>query len=95
MQMVGREANSSAGGTSPSLTYMAFFKAPATAFLSELDAKDRRSAKEWEYINAVGVWLELGQAAMALARNREDENGGASSGNPGSSSSAGGAAADA
>jgi hypothetical protein len=77
------------------VTYVAFFKPPATVFLSELDAKDRRSANEWEYIDAVGVWLELGQAAMAMARNGEDENGGASSGNPGSGSSAGGAAADA
>jgi hypothetical protein len=51
---------------------MEFFKPPATAFLSELKAKDRRSAKEWEYIN-VGVWLELGQAEMVLARNGEDD----------------------
>jgi hypothetical protein len=50
------------------VTHMSFFKPPATAFLSELKAKDRRSAKEWEYINAAGVWLELGQAALALAK---------------------------
>jgi hypothetical protein len=70
MQMVGegsifeREAH-------VNVTRMAFLKPPATAFLSELKVKDRRSAKE--YFNAVGVWLELGQAAMALARNGEDD----------------------
>jgi hypothetical protein len=37
------------------VTRMAFFKPPATAFLSELKAKDRRSRKEGKYINAVGV----------------------------------------
>jgi hypothetical protein len=50
---------------------MAFFKPPATSFLSELRGRDRRSAKEWEYINAAGVWLELGQTALTLAREGE------------------------
>jgi hypothetical protein len=39
------------------VTHMAFFKPPATAFLSELKSKDRWSAKEWENVNAAGVWL--------------------------------------
>jgi hypothetical protein len=59
------------GGGHVPVTHMAFLKPPATAFLSELKAKDRRSAKEWEYINAVWMRLDLGQAAMALAQNGE------------------------
>jgi hypothetical protein len=51
---------------------MAFFKPPATAFLSELKSKNWRSAKEWEYVNAAGVWLELGQAALAIVKDGGD-----------------------
>jgi hypothetical protein len=72
MQMVGEWSIFERGAHIP-VTHMAFFKPPATVFLSELKEKDRRSAKEWEYISAAGVWLELGQAAMALARNWEDD----------------------
>jgi uncharacterized membrane protein YgcG len=68
MQMVGEGSIFERGAHVP-VTHMAFFKPPATAFLSELKAKDRRSAKEWEYINAAGVWLELGQAALALVKD--------------------------
>jgi uncharacterized membrane protein YgcG len=72
MQMVGKGSIFERGAHVP-VTHMAFFKPPATAFLSELKAKDRRSAKEWEYINAAGVWLELGQAAMVLAKDGEED----------------------
>jgi hypothetical protein len=72
MQMVGKGSIFERGAHVP-VTHMAFFKPPATAFLSELKPKDRRPAKEWEYIIAAGVWLELGQAAMALARRGEDD----------------------
>jgi hypothetical protein len=54
---------------------MAFFKPPASSFLSDLRNKDRRSAKEWEYINAAGVWLELGQTALSLAREGSADDG--------------------
>jgi hypothetical protein len=58
------------------VTHLEFFKPPATSFLSELRNKDRRSAKEREYINAAGVWLELGQSALALAREGDEEDDG-------------------
>jgi hypothetical protein len=51
--------------------HLAYFKPPASSFLSELRAKDRRSAKEWEYVNAGGVWVELGQTALDLALDGE------------------------
>lgn len=40
-------------------THMKYFKPPADAFLSDFRARDRRSAKEWEYVNAAGVWAEM------------------------------------
>lgn len=51
-----------------SVTHMGYFKPPPDAFLMELRSKDRRSAKEWEYLNAIGVWTELGLTAMEVAR---------------------------
>jgi hypothetical protein len=65
MQMVG-EGIIFERGAHVHMTHVAFFKPPATAFLSELKSKDRRSAKEWEYVNTAGVWLELGQVALAI-----------------------------
>lgn len=50
------------------ITHMAFFKAPIDAFSTDLKSKDRRSAKEWDYINGAGVWLESGLATLRLAR---------------------------
>jgi hypothetical protein len=44
MQMVGEGSLFESGAHVP-VTHMAFFKAPAMAFLSELKAKVRRSAK--------------------------------------------------
>jgi hypothetical protein len=55
------------------VTHTEFFKTSATAFLGELRNKDRRSAKEWEYTNAFSVWLELKQAALALAKDNETD----------------------
>ena len=71
MQMVGEGSIFERGAHVP-VTHMAFFKPPATAFLSELKRKDRRSAKEWEYVNAAGVWLELGQAGLEIVKEGED-----------------------
>lgn len=51
---------------------MGYFKPPQDAFLSEMRAKDRRSDKEWESVNAAGVWTETGLVAMELAM--EDES---------------------
>jgi hypothetical protein len=70
-QMVGEGSIFERGAHVP-VTHMAFFKPPATAFLSELKSKDRRSAKEWEYVNAAGVWLELGQAVLAIVKEGDD-----------------------
>ena len=50
------------------ISHMAFFKAPIDAFATDLKSKDRRSAKEWDYINGAGTWLESGLAALRLAR---------------------------
>ena len=49
---------------------MGFFKPPVDAFLSDLRSKDRRSAKEWEYINGAGVWTELGLSALEVAKTQ-------------------------
>jgi hypothetical protein len=70
MQMVGEGSIFEREAHVP-VTQMAFFKPPATAFLSELKSKDRRSAKKWEHVNAAGVWLELGQAALAIEKDGE------------------------
>lgn len=49
-------------------THMRYFKPPVDAFLTELKGKDRRSAKEWKYVNASGVWSEMGLSALSLLR---------------------------
>jgi hypothetical protein len=72
-QMVGQGSVFERGSHVP-VTHMAFFKPPATSFLSDLRSRDRRSAKEWEYVNAAGVWLELGQTALTLAREGDGED---------------------
>ena len=46
-------------GLHVAVTHMGYFKQPSDAFISALRSRDRRSAKEWEYINAAGVWTEL------------------------------------
>lgn len=38
-----------------------------------MKAKDRRSVKEWEYINGAGVWLETGLAALLLCKEGTDD----------------------
>ena len=37
------------------ITHMGYFKPATDAFLVELKNKDRRSAKEWEYVNGAGA----------------------------------------
>ena len=46
------------------ITHMASFKPPMDAFAVELKTKDRSSVKEWEYLNAAGVWLETRLAVL-------------------------------
>lgn len=53
------------------VTHMGYFKPPVDAFLSELRSRDRRSAKEWEYVNAAGVWAELAMVALEFARTAD------------------------
>lgn len=53
------------------LTHRKFFKPPPDAFLTDLRSKDRRSAREWEYVNAAGVWTDLGLAALEVAKTED------------------------
>ena len=55
------------------ITHMGYFRPPNDAFLIELRSKDQRSAKEWEYINAAGVWLEVAMFSMEMVRTGNDD----------------------
>ena len=46
------------------MTHIGYFNPLKDVSLADLNSKDGRSAKEWEYINAAGVWLELGMASL-------------------------------
>lgn len=50
------------------ITHLAYFKPNKDAFLVELKSKDRRSAKEWEYINGAGTWVETGLSALSVCK---------------------------
>jgi hypothetical protein len=69
--MVGNGSVFERGNHVP-VTCLAYFKPPASAVLSELRAKDRGFAKEWEYVYAAELWVELGQTALDLARDGEN-----------------------
>ena len=60
-------------GLHVSVTHMGYFKPAADAFVSELWSPDRRSAKECEYINAAGVWTEMGLSALIVAKNQSED----------------------
>jgi hypothetical protein len=62
-------------GSHVPITLLAFFKPPATPSVSKIRGKKQRSAKEWEHVIAAGVWLELGQTVLALAREGSAEDG--------------------
>lgn len=49
-------------------THIGYYKPPLDAFVVELSSKDRRSGKELEYLNAIGVWTELVLTTMEVAR---------------------------
>lgn len=68
--LVGEGSVFSRGTHSPVIR-MAYFKPPADALLNDLSSKDRRSAKEWEYINGTGFWVETGPAALELTKEGE------------------------
>lgn len=72
LKLVGEASVFDRGAHVP-ITHMAFFKAPIDAFLTDLKSKDRRSAKEWDYLNAAGVWLESGLAALRLAKEGQGD----------------------
>lgn len=55
LSLVGEGSAFERASSAPA-THFTYFKPPASAFLSDLRHRDRRSAKEWEYINAAGVW---------------------------------------
>lgn len=50
------------------ISHMGYFKPPADAFLADLRLKDRRSAKEWEYVNAAGAWADVAMVSLEVAR---------------------------
>lgn len=50
------------------VTYLGYFNPPIDVFMTELTAKDSRFSKEWEYINAAGVWNEIWLLAVSLIR---------------------------
>ena len=53
------------------VTHLGYFKPPPDALLMELRSKERRSAREWEYLNAIGVWTEVGLTALEVARTHD------------------------
>lgn len=55
------------------VAHMIFFKTPVEAFNNDSRLKDGQSAKEWEYINNAGVWVETGLAALELAKEMEGQ----------------------
>ena len=48
--------------------HMAYFKPPVDAFFTKLQQKDRRSAKERDYVNSAGVWADIAYRALSLAK---------------------------
>lgn len=53
---------------------MDYFKPAVDAFVSALRSRDRSSSKEWEYINAVGIWTEMGLSALLFAKYQSEED---------------------
>lgn len=56
------------------MTNFSYFKPPEDAFLSELKAKDWRSAKDCEYINTAAVWLDMGISAMFVSKKVDSDH---------------------
>lgn len=45
---------------------MGYFMPLADEFMADLKAQDRRSAKEWEYLNSAEVWAGLGLMVLEV-----------------------------
>lgn len=56
-------------GTHVSVTLMEFFKPVMEDFFTEIRQNDRRTAKEWDYINYKGLWAEFGQRALEVGKD--------------------------
>lgn len=54
---------------------MGYFKPPSDAFLSQLKRKNRRSAKEWKYVNAARVWADMAMVAICIAKTESATQG--------------------
>lgn len=52
------------------ISHFGYFKPPATAFAAELRKRNKRYAKEWEYINAAGVWVEVALVSLRYAMEK-------------------------
>lgn len=66
-KLVG-EGSVSNRGPHVQVTDMKYFNPPADAFLMNLRVKDRRSAKEWEYVNLAVVWAEMAGMESKVAK---------------------------
>ena len=53
------------------VTHPAFSKPPVDAFVTILKTKDRRSVREWDYVNSAGVWADMALAPLSLARTAD------------------------
>ena len=73
LKLVGEGSVFERGPHAP-VTHMGYFKPAADAFVSELRSRDRRSAKEWEYINAAGVWTKMGLSALIVPKDQSEED---------------------
>ena len=55
------------------VTHMRYFMPPSDVFLFDLRLSDCRSANEWNYINAAGVWTALALAALQVAKGHKGD----------------------
>lgn len=60
-------------GSHVPITHSGYIKPRTDAFLVELLSKDRRSAKERDYVNGAGVWIATGLSALALCKESKME----------------------
>jgi hypothetical protein len=64
-----REAELETGGAAfhrkaPLVEHFGYFKPMHVSLYDQLSAKDRRSGKEFEYLNAAGTWCQLAHAGL-------------------------------
>lgn len=51
------------------MTHIGYLKPPSVAFLTELRAKDRKSANKWDFINSSIIWVEMGRTDLSVPKN--------------------------